>query len=297
MIRSREVSSAELIDATLDQIARVNPTINALNVVFDERARAEAAKADAANEPSGPLHGVPIAVKDNLDIAGHVTALGTNAVAAPATTDAPLVATLREAGAIIIGKTTLSELAVWPFTETSAWGATRNPWDPEYSPGGSSGGSGAAAAAGFCGMAIGSDGLGSIRVPSSFTGLFGLKPQRDRVWHGDLNWNGMSVNGPLARCVADAALFLDVAATNRDGLSEGQTFQHAAATPPKALRIALAWKSAASWPVAARLGVDQRAAVETRPHGRGTRSRLPAIDGGQLHDPLSEGRRPTTDHA
>ncbi|MGB5757367.1 MAG: amidase family protein [Acidimicrobiales bacterium] len=122
---------------------------------------------------------------------------------------------LRGAGAIIIGKTNLSELAAWPFTETSTWGATRNPWNTDYSPGGSSGGSAAAVAAGLCGMALGSDGLGSIRAPASFTGVFGLKPQRDRVWHDADNWHGLAVNGPLARSVTDGALFLDATAGPR----------------------------------------------------------------------------------
>ena len=105
-------------------------------------------------------------------------------------------------------------MMVWPFTETITFGATRNPWNTDYAPGGSSGGSGAAVAAGLAAMALGSDGMGSIRIPSTWCGLFGIKPQRDRVPlapHDDA-WNGLSVNGPLARSVEDAALFLDVTA-------------------------------------------------------------------------------------
>lgn len=177
----------------------------------------------------------------------------------PASADAPVIAALRDAGAIIIGKTTCSELATWPFTETSACGATRNPWNLDYSPGGSSGGSGAAVAAGLCGVAVGSDGLGSIRVPASFSGVFGLKPQRDRVWHGPADWNGMAVNGPLGRAVEDAALFLDAVGRSRPK----QSFVDAFAAPVQPLRVALAYKSAAYWPMAARLGREQRQAVDS----------------------------------
>lgn len=259
LVRERVVSPTELVGATLERIASVNPKINAFNVVFDEQALAMAARADGevGRAIDRPLLGVPIAVKDNVDMAGQVTSYGTSAFSAPATGDSPIVSTLRAAGAIIVGKTTCSELAVWPFTETSAWGATRNPWNLDYSPGGSSGGSGAAVAAGLCGLALGSDGLGSIRVPSSFCGLVGIKPQRARVWHDTHDWNSMSVNGPLCRSVADAALFLDAAATTPD-----PAFREAVAQPPGTLRIALAWKSAAFYPFAARLGKEQRAAVE-----------------------------------
>ena len=108
---------------------------------------------------------------------------------------------------VILGKTAVPEMMLWSFTETLTFGATRNPWNTDYAPGGSSGGSGAAVAAGLAPMALGSDGLGSIRIPSTWCGLFGIKPQRDRVPmapHDDA-WNGMSVNGPMARTVEDAA--------------------------------------------------------------------------------------------
>lgn len=165
---------------------------------------------------------------------------------------------LRDAGAIILGKTTCSELVVWPFTETPAWGATRNPWNTEFSPGGSSGGSGAAVAAGLCGLATGSDGLGSIRVPASFTGVIGLKPHHGRVWTAEHDWNGLSSNGPLTRTVNDAALFLDVTASN--GPSGG--YRAAAADSPGRLSVALALDPPARWPMAARPGDAQRWAVE-----------------------------------
>lgn len=258
LVRSRQVSATELVTATLERIEAVNPTINAYTVVLAEEALEAAAAIDngGTHSDGGPLVGVPVAVKDSIDVSGQVTSLGTNAVTTAATTDSPLVASLRDAGAIIVGKTACSELVVWPFTETPAWGATRNPWDPDYSPGGSSGGSGAAVAAGLCGVAVGGDGLGSIRVPASFTGVFGVKPQRDRVWSESANWNGMGVNGPLGRTVEDAAVFLDAVS------SPAQSFVTALATPVQPLRVAVAFKSAAYYPLAARLGTEQREAVE-----------------------------------
>ena len=123
---------------------------------------------------------MPVAVKDNVHVAGEVTAMGSNAYGAPAVADAEVVRRLRAAGAVVIGKTHMSELAIFPFTETAAWGQTRNPWDRGRSAGGSSGGSAVAVAAGLVGAAYGSDGGGSIRIPASMSGLFGLKPQRGR---------------------------------------------------------------------------------------------------------------------
>ncbi len=114
----------------------------------------------------------------------------------------------------------MPELTIWPFTETVAFGAARNPWNTQLTPGGSSGGSGAAAAAGLCGVALGSDGAGSIRIPAAFNGLFGIKPQRDRISLGPDHhdaWHGLAVYGPLARSVADAALFLDATADGAPG--------------------------------------------------------------------------------
>lgn len=256
LIHERQLSPSELVAATLERIDALNPTINAYNVILADEAVAAAAVADNEVGNGRPLLGVPVAIKDTIDVAGQITSAGTSGFITPAAVDAPLVASLRQAGAIIIGKTTCSELAVWPFTETAAWGATRNPWNPDYSAGGSSGGSGAAVAAGLCGLAVGSDGLGSIRVPASFNGVVGLKPQRGRVWSKPPDWKAMSVNGPLCRTVADAALFLD-AVTSPD-----KPFRDAIAAPTPSLRIALAFRSAAMWPMAARLGGEQRRAVE-----------------------------------
>ena len=169
--------------------------------------------------------------------------------------DAEVVRRLREAGAVILGKTAVPEMMLWSFTETLAYGATRNPWNTDYTPGGSSGGSGSAVAAGLAPMALGSDGMGSIRIPSTWCGLFGIKPQRDRVPlapHDDA-WTGLSVNGPMARSVEDAALFLDVTAP-------GNGFVAAAKRPPGQLRIALSTKVPP--PLTARVGKAQRSAVE-----------------------------------
>ena len=157
-------------------------------------ARAEAAQADARRRSGDqrPLLGIPLAIKDDTDIQGQVTAMGSCAVEEPAQADSEVVRRLRSAGAVILGKTHVPEMMIVPFTETPTFGITRNPWDLQRTPGGSSGGSAAAVAAGLCSAALGSDGGGSIRIPAGCCGLFGLKPQRGRVptapmvepWHG-----------------------------------------------------------------------------------------------------------------
>ncbi|MCW3069042.1 MAG: amidase, partial [Solirubrobacterales bacterium] len=189
--------------------------------------------------------GVPIAVKDDIDVAGEVTAYGTNAAGGPAAQDAEVVRRLREAGALIIGKTNVPELTQWPFTESATFGSTRNPWDMQHAPGGSSGGSAAAVAAGLVGAALGSDGAGSIRIPAAWCGLFGLKPQRGRVSMAPRTraWHGLSVNGVLTRSVADTALFHDAASGAIDSDVDKPPppvvpFSQAAATAPGTLRIA-----------------------------------------------------------
>jgi amidase len=238
-IRDGTVSSAELVDLYLDRIARFDPELNAFRVVFAERASTEAKQADARHgaDEDRPLLGVPVAVKDNVHVAGEVTAMGSNAYGEPAAADAEVVRRLRAAGAIVIGKTHLSELAIFPFTETAAWGQTRNPWDYGRSPGGSSGGSAAAVAAGLVGAAYASDGGGSIRIPASTTGLFGLKPQRGRVslLPDEEHWHGLSAAGAVTRNVRDTALWLDV-------VTGDSAFSQAAATDPPPLRVALSFK-------------------------------------------------------
>ena len=218
LIAAGEVGSRELVDLYLERIERLDPKLNAFRVVFDERARMEADQADARRGAGNerPLLGVPIAVKDEIDVAGEVTALGTNARDEPAREDSEVVRRLRAAGAVIIGKTNVPELCIWPFTETATFGVTRNPWDRQRAPGGSSGGSGAAVAAGLVGAALSGDGAGSTRIPAAWCRLFGLKPQRDRVPLAPLleGWHGLTVYSMLTHSVADTALFLDVVAVS-----------------------------------------------------------------------------------
>ncbi len=251
LIAAGEISSRELVELYLQRIARHEPQLNAFRVVLAERALLEADQADSRRSAGAerPLLGVPIAVKDDIDLAGEVTAYGTNARQTPARADAEVVRRLREAGAVMIGKTNVPEMTLWPFTETATFGVTRNPWDLQRAPGGSSGGSAAAVAAGLVGAALGSDGAGSIRIPAAWSGLLGLKPQRGRVSLGPRPraWHGMSVNGVLTRSVADTALFHDVASgsieTDVDRPpAPAVSFSQAASTPPGRLRIAWSQK-------------------------------------------------------
>ena len=214
MVRAGEISPTELVRLHLERIERLDPQLNSFRVVLAERAMLEAEQAEARLKGGDerPLLGVPIALKDSTDLAGEQTTHGTDGFPDPATADSEMVRRLREAGAIVVGKTLLPELAICGFTESATWGVTRNPWDPQRTPGGSSGGSAAAVAAGLVPIASASDGAGSIRIPAACCGLFGLKPQRGRVSLApDLeHWNGLSVNGCVSRTVLDTALWLDV---------------------------------------------------------------------------------------
>jgi amidase len=239
LIRSREVSPLELVDVLLERIERIDPKLNAFRIVFADRARAEAQQAEgrigAGDER--PLLGVPVAIKDNIDTAGDLTTNGSAGYGDPPKRDAEMARRLREAGAIVIGKTHLPELAIWPATESQAWGITRNPWDPERTTGGSSGGSGAAAAAGMAGAGLATDGGGSIRIPAACCGLVGLKTQRGRVPLGPHaeHWHGLSVAGSVTRHTIDTGLWLDVVA-------DDQQFASAARSAPERLRIAVSTK-------------------------------------------------------
>jgi amidase len=240
------VTSREVLEASLARIDALNSRLNAFTVVLADRARAEADDRDAAlahGETPGPLHGVPVAIKEEIDVAGCVTTFGGRANSTPVAADAELVRRLRAAGAVIVGKTAMPEFGSYPFTESESTGFTLNPWDETRSPGGSSGGTAVAVATGMVPVGIGGDGGGSIRIPSSFTGLFGLKPQRGRVStapHPHLWW-ALGVVGPLARSVADSALVYDVIRGNlpTDLYRAGgdDSFAAAAAREPGRLRI------------------------------------------------------------
>jgi amidase len=248
LVRAGEVSSRELVELYLERIARLDPLLNAYRVVFHERALAEAGQADARRRSGDerPLLGVPIAIKDNVDVAGEVTTHGTNAYGGPAREDAEMVRRLRAAGAVVLGKTHLPELAVYPFTESATWGVTRNPWDTQKTTGGSSGGSGAAVAAGLAAGASASDGGGSIRIPAACCGLYGLKPQRGRVslLPDAEHWHGLSSAGSVTRSVLDTALWLDAVSGRAPGDAEAArppatSFAEAARSAPGKLRIAV----------------------------------------------------------
>ena len=202
---------------------------------------------------------MPVAIKDDVDVAGEFTCFGSSAYDQPATVDGEVVRRLREAGAVILGKTAVPEMMLWPLHRDAGLRLHPQPWDLAYTPGGSSGGSGAAVAAGLAPLALGSDGAGSIRIPASWCGLYGLKPQRDRVPIGPHEdpWCGLSVNGPLSRTVEDAALFLDVTNT---GKAPRGGFVKAAARKPGRLRIAMSTKLPPT--MVARIGRSQQRALD-----------------------------------
>ena len=207
------VTSVQLLELSLRRIEQLDPQIGAFRTLFGSaRAEAEAADAALARGDSRPLLGVPVAVKDNLAVAGHAPSLGTSSPQPAATQDAEVARRLRAAGAVLVGATKLPELALWPFTESPAFGATRNPWNLDRTPGGSSGGSAAAVAAGLVAAAHGSDGGGSIRIPAACCGLVGLKPTRGFVSLAPdaEHWHGLSVAGCLTRSVEDTVTVLNV---------------------------------------------------------------------------------------
>jgi amidase len=242
-IRAGELTAVQAVEACLEAIDRDNRELNAFSVVLADRARAEAAERDAAEQPIGPLHGVPIAIKEENDVEGCVTTFGGRANTTPAPADSEVVRRLRAAGAVIVGKTSMPEFGAWPYTEPISLGPTRNPWDPGFTPGGSSGGTAAAVAAGMIPVGIGGDGGGSIRIPASFCGVFGLKPQRGRVTTAPNPhlWWALGTLGPLTRTVLDSALVYDVitGSTDTDLYRAGETgsFVEAAGREPGRLRI------------------------------------------------------------
>jgi aspartyl-tRNA(Asn)/glutamyl-tRNA(Gln) amidotransferase subunit A len=211
-IESGEITVTTLVDATLDRIAELEPSLNAFTTVLADRARRDAEQADldiAAGRYRGPLHGVPVSIKDLIDVAGAATTAASRVTGrAPAGADAPVVARLRAAGAILIGKCNLHEFAFGTTGEDSAFGPTRHPLDRDRSPGGSSSGSAVSVASGMAFATVGTDTGGSIRIPAAACGLVGLKPT-----FGELSCEGtlplapsLDHVGPLARCVRDTRL-------------------------------------------------------------------------------------------
>ena len=281
------MSSRELVILYLERIERLNPQLNAFRKVMSERAVVDAQQADGrrgAGEER-PLLGVPIAVKDVEDVTGEVTRWGTDAFSTPAAQDSELVRRLRSAGAVIIGKTNSPELAIICDTEGPAFGITRNPWNTDRSPGGSSGGSAAAVAAGLCAGATASDGLGSIRIPAANCGLVGLKPTRDRI---PLTPLGRALVRPERLRVRDPER-----ARHRAAAGGGRRRRRLCSTRPTGrparLRVAVSTKPL----IPARVHADVKRAVEEtaarlRALGHEVEERRPSLSAAQPgHDALS----------
>lgn len=267
-LESGEITSVALVEIVLRRIERINPLLNAFAIVLEDRARAEAELADRARAEGDrrPLLGLPIAVKDDNDVVGVVTGHGSAAFKRVAEADSVMVRRLREAGAIVVGKTTLPEFGQWPFTESTVSGITRNPWDPARTPGGSSGGSAAAVAAGLVAAGTGSDGGGSLRIPAACCGVVGLKPQRGRVSslpNRDL-WHGLGSLGVITRDVAGAAVLYDVISGTEPGETRAaepmsMSFREAARTTPGALTVRVITRSSVP---GVRIAPEQLDAVE-----------------------------------
>jgi aspartyl-tRNA(Asn)/glutamyl-tRNA(Gln) amidotransferase subunit A len=218
-VRAGKLSAREVVDHALSRIEALNPTINAFVAVDGDRAMDDASAIDAvvaAGRDPGPLAGIPFAVKDLEDAVGFVTSHGSLLFGGqpPASSDSVLVARLKAAGAIVVGKTNTPELGHKADTDNAIFGPTVNPWNTDHSPGGSSGGTAAAIAAGMVPLGTGSDGGGSIRIPSSCCGLSGMKPSLGRVPSGGKeppDWVDLSTRGPMARRISDVVAALDVA--------------------------------------------------------------------------------------
>jgi Asp-tRNA(Asn)/Glu-tRNA(Gln) amidotransferase A subunit family amidase len=216
LLRDGQVSARELVERSLQLIEAGDGRLGAVVALRAEQALAEAAELDrarAAGEPLGPLAGLPVLVKDLEDVAGMVTTRGSllHAADPPATADGLVPGRLRAAGAVVVGKTNLPENAFEAYTANRLFGVTRNPWGLQWSPGGSSGGSAAALAAGMVPIATATDGGGSARIPPAFCGLVGLKPSNGIVPRFPLpSWIDLSTDAPMGHSVADVALLLDV---------------------------------------------------------------------------------------
>jgi amidase len=270
LVAHREVSPVELVTLYLERIGRLDPQLNSYVTVVPDLALDQARAAEqavVAADELAPFHGVPISIKDLHDTAGIRTTYACRAYAdyVPAE-DATAVRRLKDAGFIVLGKTNAPELGTIPVTESELNGICRNPWDPSRTPGGSSGGAAAALAAGLCPISHGSDGGGSIRIPASCCGTFGLKPARGRVSSGPDRGDmlaGLATHGPIARTVEDAAAMLDVISGYELGdpywaPAPARPFREEARSPADALRVAFTTTTPTYGPVDASCG----AAVE-----------------------------------
>jgi Asp-tRNA(Asn)/Glu-tRNA(Gln) amidotransferase A subunit family amidase len=251
MIRNKQIKAGELMDATLRRIEALNPKLNAFVALRPDQAIAEARAVDqriARKLKLGPFAGLALGVKDLEDAAGLPTTFGSKPFRDNlATQDSVEVARLRAAGAIVVGKTNAPEFGATGFTRNLLFGVTRNPWNLDRTPGGSSGGSAAAVASGMVPIATGSDGGGSIRIPACYTGAFGLKASHGRIpsnpMLGMQSFTDTAVLGPLSRSVRDAAIFLDVCCgydpVDPDSLPHpGISYAAALDRLPKRLKIA-----------------------------------------------------------
>lgn len=240
-LRERTVSSRELTVASLSAIERENARLNAVVELLSDEAFDAADEADKrlAKGDAAPLLGLPIAIKNDLDVAGHLTGCGSRANERRAEVDGEMVAMLRDRGAVPVATTTLPELAIYGFTESLAQGITRNPHDLDHTPGGSSGGSAALLAAGAVPLATAGDGAGSVRIPAACCGLVGFKPTH-RTMPGSGGWFGLATQGALAKRVEDAGFYLDALGTFSTSLQ-----QAAQQTPPR-LKIGVSISASAA---------------------------------------------------
>ena len=244
LVRAGEASARELVGASLERIDALNPELNAFVDVFHEEAPAAAEAIHPGDQR--PFAGVPIAIKNNRALAGHRLTYCADFMGDwEAPYDHNVVRRLRAAGFVVVGTTTLPEWGILPWTNTKRFGATRNPWDPARTSGGSSGGSATAVAAGMVPIAHANDGGGSTRIPAACCGLVGLKPQRHRIsFAPEIGESFLAIDGVLTRTVADTAAALDVLAGPELGDASWappppEPFAAAAARPPAGLRIAL----------------------------------------------------------